>query len=283
MTGFDAHPPAVPARPAAPFVVRERRFGFGVVALLLKLGPKLLAVLAKLAKSVKLAKVGLAGASLGGYALLFSWEFAVIIVASIAFHEYGHVWAMRRQGMRTRGFYLLPFIGGAAVPDSKYPSEGALAYVSIMGPVFGFVLAVTTGVVALVSGSALLAAASSWMALINLFNLFPVNPLDGGRILRSVAYSIDSRLGKTFLVVSVLVAIAFALVTNFLIFAFLAFIGGIEVVFEMRRHRQMPTMSRGSLALVGACYALLVALLWALMHTMQHEPGAALALEALKG
>src|SRR6185295_8797951 len=125
--GADAYAPASPAPTAG--AARERRVGFGLVAACAKVGGKLLAIVGKVAKSLKVAKVGLAAASLGGWALLTTWQFALLIVVSISFHEYGHCWAMRHLGMKTKGFYLLPFVGGAAVPDSDFPSESALAYV----------------------------------------------------------------------------------------------------------------------------------------------------------
>ena len=273
--------PSVPSDVPPP--ARERRFGAGMLALLVKLGPKLFTGFVKFAKAVKLGKVGLAGASLGAYASIWTWQFAVVVVASIAFHEYGHVWAMKRRGMRTRGFYLLPFVGGAAVADSDFPSEGALAYVAIMGPVFGFVLAAFVGLMHELTGSPILAAMAGWMAAINLLNLLPVNPLDGGRITRAIAFSLHSWLGWSVLVASIVAAIVLSFRSRFGLFGLLAIIGLLELVFESAKRKQMPPRmrARGMLA-VGAGYALLVLALWQLMHRMQHEPGAAVALELLK-
>ena len=254
----------------------------GSFAALLKLGPKLLAVAGKLAKSLKVTKVALAGASLWAYASIWSWQFAVVIVAAISFHEYGHVWAMQRYGMKTKGFYLLPFVGGAAVPAEEFPSEGALAWTALMGPIFGCVLALLAGAIHVTTDAPLWAAIAGWIAMLNLFNLLPVNPLDGGRIMRSVAYSIGSWLGTLFLALGVVAAIYAAYASHFFIFGFLAIVGGLELVFERRRTSRLPTMPTPAIPLVAGAYALLIVVLWGLMHAMQHEPGAALALEALK-
>jgi Zn-dependent protease len=261
---------------------RDRRAGLGTLVAIAKIGGKILGVLAKLAKAGKVTKVALAGASLWAYASIWSWQFAVLVVASISVHEYGHVWAMQRCGMRTKGFYLVPFVGGAAVPDGEFPSEGALAYVALMGPVFGCVLAGVAALAHEATGAPLFAAVAGWIALVNLFNLLPVNPLDGGRVLRSLAFSVQSVLGTLALAAGMLISIVLALMTHFALFGLLAVIGGIELVVETRARDRMPRMSRDEMYWASVGYLTLIGVLWLVMHAMSHEPGAALALEALQ-
>lgn len=88
---------------------------FGLVALVIKVGPKMVGVLAKLAKGLKVGKVGLVGISLASYAYMFTWEFAAMIMLMLFVHESGHIWAMKRCGIKTKGIYFLPFVGGVAV------------------------------------------------------------------------------------------------------------------------------------------------------------------------
>lgn len=123
------------------------------------------------------------------YSLFFSWGFAVLLLGSLVFHEYGHIWAMQRCGMKVSGIYLIPFVGGAAVPKSRVPSQAATAFIYLAGPAFGLALAAATAAGYLCTGWTILAGAAFWMAILNLFNLIPVFPLDGGGVLRSVAYS----------------------------------------------------------------------------------------------
>ncbi|MEC8225811.1 MAG: site-2 protease family protein, partial [Pseudomonadota bacterium] len=79
----------------------------------------LLALGFKLFKSAKVVKAALAGASVAGYAWLFSIEFALMLIACLVVHEYGHVRAMKYFGIKTKGIYLIPFVGGLAVSDDK--------------------------------------------------------------------------------------------------------------------------------------------------------------------
>ncbi len=73
----------------------------------------------KALKSAKVIKVALASASLAAYSWLFSIEFALALIACLMFHEYGHIKAMKYFGMKTKGIYLIPFLGGLALSDEK--------------------------------------------------------------------------------------------------------------------------------------------------------------------
>lgn len=161
----------------------------------LTIGLKTLAALTKVVKGASGAKLALGAASFGGYALLIDWRFAVCILVLIGLHEYGHVWAMRRMGMATRGFYFIPFLGGVAVPESAFPTAWAEGYVAIMGPIWGlFVSAITFGIF-LATESPVFAVAAAWMAFVNLINLIPLYPLEGGRIVHALALSVRPGIG----------------------------------------------------------------------------------------
>lgn len=141
------------------------------------------------------------------YSLFFSWGFAVLLIGSLVFHEYGHIWAMQRCGMKVSGIYLIPFVGGAAVPQSKVPSQAATAFIYLAGPAFGLALAAATAAGYLCTGWTILAGAACWMAILNLFNLIPVFPLDGGGVLRAIAYSVHQVAGGILQGVSALFAL----------------------------------------------------------------------------
>lgn len=83
-----------------------------------KIGGKLLPLVAKLAKGAKITKIVLVGASFTSYAYMFTWKFALMIIVMLFVHESGHIWAMKRYGVKTKGIYLIPFVGGAAVAES---------------------------------------------------------------------------------------------------------------------------------------------------------------------
>jgi hypothetical protein len=127
--------------------------------------------------------------------LLFTWQFAVIMLGMLVIHEGGHLRCMKHYGMKTKGIYLIPLIGAAAVAEDNFPSRRAEATIALAGPLTGAALAAGTGLLYFATRNGAFAAAAAWMALTNLFNLLPVVPLDGGRVVKSITLSIGSRTG----------------------------------------------------------------------------------------
>lgn len=148
----------------------------------------LIGTIFKLSKSAGAIKVALAGASFASWSLLTDWRFAAILISIIVFHEYGHVRAMRACGIATKGLYLIPFFGGVAIGE-RARSYWHEVYVSMMGPVFGLLMTVVALVGYWWLDSELLGLVASYSALINLFNLLPIYPLDGGHVIKAVAVS----------------------------------------------------------------------------------------------
>jgi Zn-dependent protease len=258
---------------------REKRKRTGSLGLLITFA-------LKFSKFASLVKIVLFTASFGMYAVLLSWQFAVLILVSLFVHENGHIWAMRRAGMKTKGIYFLPFLGAAAVSDGEFPDRRSEAVIALMGPVWGLGLALLVAGMYVLTNDPLWAAASGWMAFINLFNLFPVNPLDGGRVIKSVAFSINSWLGIAVVAAGFLAALVLLFKIGLGLLVFILFIGGIEYVSEIGRLRAgVPgrrSMTVPQTAMASGAYLLLAATLLGLMMTMQHEPGAGLALRFLR-
>ena len=256
---------------------------------------------------VKAGKLLLALASFAAYAFLFTWQFAVIIVGMLVIHECGHLRCMKHYGMKTRGIYLIPLLGAAAVAEDNFPSRRAEATIALAGPLTGAVLAAGTGLVYFATRNGAFAAAAAWMALINLFNLLPVVPLDGGRVVKSITCSVGSRTGLAALIAGMLLGAVLAVTADLWIFVILIPLGLLDYLYDRlqtnragRRDRRQggrhartetgadipaakaPLSPRASQA-AFACYAGLAILLWLFMLAMGHQPGAEAAMRALQG
>ena len=136
---------------------------------------------AVLAKLKLLLVFGSVLVTMGLYALLLGWPFAIGFVALIACHEMGHVVAARRRHMKTSLPIFLPFLGAFIGLRQRPQDASEEAFLGIAGPVFGLA---ATGVAALlwaVTSDPFWAALASAGFLIHVFNLMPVLPLDGGR------------------------------------------------------------------------------------------------------
>lgn len=125
-------------------------------------------------------------ATIGAYAIIYPWGFAVGIVLLLFVHELGHVWAAKRKGLPVSTPLFIPFFG-ALITMKRHPLDARTeAYVAMGGPLLGTVGALAVYAGAYVTDSPLLYALSYVGFFLNLLNLLPIHPLDGGRISTAV-------------------------------------------------------------------------------------------------
>jgi Zn-dependent protease len=152
-----------------------------LVALVAKFGVAIKALLVALPNLKLLATAGTALVSVAAYSLFFGWEFAAGFVVLLFVHEMGHVIALRREGIKASAPMFIPFMGAAIFTRSLGDNALAEARVGLAGPILGSIGAALVAVVGELTGSDLLIALAYFGFFINLFNLLPVVPLDGGR------------------------------------------------------------------------------------------------------
>ena len=123
--------------------------------------------------------------SVGAYALIWGWRFAIGFVLLILVHELGHFIEARRQGLKPSLPVFIPFIGAyVAIRDAPFdPWRNGL--VAIAGPIAGGIGALAVFAAGEQLDSRLLLALAYTGFFLNLFNLIPIGFLDGGFILRS--------------------------------------------------------------------------------------------------
>ncbi|TJY41024.1 site-2 protease family protein [Cohnella pontilimi] len=125
--------------------------------------------------------------SVGAYALLFPWTFAVGFVLLIFIHEMGHVLAARRRGLPVTAPMFIPFLG-AFISMKRNPKDAETeAYIAIGGPVLGSAGAFLCYAIGDWTGQPIWYALANAGFMINLLNLMPIHPLDGGRIVTAVS------------------------------------------------------------------------------------------------
>jgi Zn-dependent protease len=142
--------------------------------------------------------------SIGAYALLWGWKFAVGFVLLLFVHELGHVFEAKRQGLPASAPMFIPFLG-ALITLKEMPADAwNEAKVAIAGPIVGGLGAAAVWGAGEWLDSELLVALAFTAFFLNLFNLAPISPLDGGRIVAAIhpvlwAVGLVVLLGLTFL------------------------------------------------------------------------------------
>lgn len=101
--------------------------------------------------------------------------------------------------------------------------------------------------------------------------------------MKSIAYSVHSRVGLVFLVIGILASGVLIFKVGFGLFVILLVIGGIELAFEYRKRVEYPVMNSVTIFGSAIAYASVAGAFWGLMAYMKHIPGAAAAMGLLKG
>ena len=247
--------PAVPPSPAPPRPERRR----GLVG-------SLLAVLAGGAKyGVALLKLGKFGPtlvsmvlSLGALTLFYGPAFGVGLLALIAVHETGHLLFARREGIAVGlPVFLGPF--GAVIGLRQPPRDARQeAVIAIGGPVVGTAgaLAVLLWGLSLPDGylHGLLVSLAYFGFFLNLFNLVPMSPLDGGRVANALSRWANV-LGLA--VIAGLVVVMIRAGTLNPVLLLIVLIGGLSTVQRFRQARLHPeysVMPPATRLWIGAAY-----------------------------
>ena len=212
-----------PAAPAAPPRAEAPRSSTGRRTLLLsKL--KFLAILGSVLKLKTLATMLL---SIGVYATQWGWGFATGFVILILIHEAGHAVAMRREGIPASAPVFIPFVGAFIAMRGRPRNAYVEAKVALGGPLAGSIAAWATLAAGVAFGQPLLVGLGHAAVFLNLFNLIPVSPLDGGRI--------AGVFTRSFWIVGYAVGIAVTIVTRSPILV-LVMVVGLYTMWQSARH-----------------------------------------------
>lgn len=270
---ISSEPASAPRQPnpfepeTSPFGERRRslrkRIGgaiAGAGALIAKFAAQLKGLILLLPKLKLLMTAGTALISIAAYSLFWGWQFAFGFVLLLFVHEMGHVIQLRREGISASAPTFVPFLGAVIASRSLGDDALAEARVGLAGPILGTLGAAVCLAIGELTGSAFFMALAYVGFLLNLFNLIPVVPLDGGRAMAAMAPAL------WFAGFAAILAAAFVFPNPFMI-VIVAFAG-----FELWRrwqHRRSRTLEsaayyrvprRGRL-LVGIVYIGLVVLL----------------------
>ncbi len=180
--------------PPEPSPPRARRRQSSIRGRLSAIGAAIVALLAKfktvlllLPKLKLFASSGTILVSLAAYALLWGWPFAAGFIALLFVHEMGHVIALRREGLKASAPMFIPFLGAVIAARSLGDNATAEARVGLAGPILGSIGAAACVLIWHVTGNDLWRALAFTGFFLNLFNLLPVVPLDGGRAMAAMA------------------------------------------------------------------------------------------------
>src|SRR5579884_1921834 len=263
--GGQQPPPFEPPKPSA----WKRTIG-PVLAAIAAFLAKFKTLILLLPKLKLLTTAGTMLVSIAAYAWLWGVPFAAGFVALLLVHEMGHVIQLRREGIKATAPMFIPFLGAVISARSLGDNALAEARVGLAGPILGSVGSAACILIWHVTGNDIWRALAFTGFFLNLFNLLPVVPLDGGRAMAAMAP------WMWFLGLAAMIPLAFVF-PNPVILLILIF-AAYETVRRWRLRRaggpgqaSYYRVSAVDRALVAAVYLALVALLVVGMH-LTHLP-----------
>ncbi len=173
--------------PARPLRKRLGGAAAGVIALGVKFATALKTLLIALPNLKLLTTAGTALVSIAAYSLFWGWTFAVGLVVLLFVHEMGHVIQLRREGIPASSPMFIPFLGAVIASRSLGDNALAEARVGLAGPILGSVGAGVCLAIGEAADSNFFRAMAYVGFFLNLFNLIPIVPLDGGRAMAAMA------------------------------------------------------------------------------------------------
>jgi len=196
MSPFPLKPKESEQPPPKPPSLLKKVFGpLAVIGILLaKFGGALLPLL-KVLQLAKLATFGAKFLTTGGsmllsiwfYAQRWGWKFAAGFVLSIFVHELGHVFVAWRKGVPVTAPLFIPGFGALILQKRAAKSKWDEAMIGIGGPVAGTLAGFFCFALGMATNNSLFLALAYTTFLLNLFNLLPIMPLDGGWIVGAIS------------------------------------------------------------------------------------------------
>jgi Zn-dependent protease len=121
---------------------------------------------------------------------------SILFFSSVLFHELAHSWLALRSGYNVRSITLFVF-GGVSEIEQEAKQPTAEIWIALIGPLSSYFLALCFGTIWYLGQArwAVVSRVAGWLALINVglatFNLLPGLPLEGGRVLRGIAWKVS--------------------------------------------------------------------------------------------
>ncbi|MGK2944454.1 MAG: site-2 protease family protein [Desulfuromonadales bacterium] len=193
--------------------------------------------------------------SIWAYALFWGWSFAAGFVVLIFIHEMGHVLALRMMGIRASAPMFIPFVGAHIVMQKMPKNAFAESVAAYGGPLLGTLGAICCVGIGMVTENLFWYALASSGFLLNLFNLLPISPLDGGRIIGVISPKLW--------VLGLLGALALFYLTWSPILALIVILGSYQIYTSFRTSKteraRYYNVSLGKRVAMGAAFLFLLA------------------------
>lgn len=189
--------------------------------------------------------VSLAAYLLLGYYIFNSYKMLLVITAIVVLHELGHFFAMKYYRYRDLGIFFIPLLGAYVSGTKREVSQKQSAVILLAGPLPGMILGIGFLLLEQYTQQSYypfniaLSQIAAFLILLNLINLLPIYPLDGGQLLNRVFLDEEGLLSKIFVFISIGLMCWAAWKINYVLLIFPAM-----MLLRLRGDSQMNTLDK---------------------------------------
>jgi len=137
--------------------------------------------------------------NLGG--LSWGWEAVILILVVLVVHEMGHYAGMKLFKYRNVKMFFIPLLGAAVAGEKRNVASWKEAVVILLGPLPGIIISIVLSIMYMLNKNDIYHKLASMFFFINIFNLLPFMPLDGGRFFKTVLFSRNRYVEAAFIIV----------------------------------------------------------------------------------
>ena len=137
-----------------------------------------------------------------GYFFFKDLTWILVLTGVVVFHELGHFVAMKIYKYQDLGMFFIPLLGAYVSGTKQEVSQKQSAIILLAGPVPGIFLGLVLHFISLNSDVLYLENVAKILIFLNVLNLLPVYPLDGGQLLHRLFLDDYNILGKIFVILS---------------------------------------------------------------------------------
>jgi stage IV sporulation protein FB len=147
------------------------------------------------------------------FLIIFKWDLNYIFILTVVIfiHELGHYLAMKLFKYNDLNIFFIPLVGAVTSGDKDRISQKQNIITLLAGPLPGIIIGMFSYYFGIKFSNAFLIKASTILVFLNLFNLLPIIPLDGGKIIKSLYFDSNEIINKIFIILSIAVLIFFSL------------------------------------------------------------------------
>jgi len=159
-------------------------------------------------------------------------------------HEFGHFFAMKAFNYTNVKLFVLPLLGAYVTGKKSLISQRQMTIVILAGPLPGMIIGFCLLISTIYYANERLEMLGNIFFVLNLFNLLPFVPLDGGRLLETLFINHNHSIRVVFTIISIVAMAILAIVTKSIIFLIIPVSMVFDLIMEMKNQKIREYLSQ---------------------------------------